>query len=162
MEGVSAHFLVSQESCISASIQKRRKKKREVVSLPQCGNCYIILLTDTTQTVYLWMDTGGGGGGESLWPVPLISERGDKNFAINLDSAIDQPKWFSVGFSLQSPPLVDTNIVQKKRKNKNKYCVHPSQGDVFRQNSPPPHSHLTSLHGIRTNLFDLLPFHETH
>lgn len=117
MEGVSAHFLVSQKSCNSPSIQKK-KKKREVVSLPQCGNCYIILLTDTTQTLYLWMDTGGGG--ESLWPVPLISERGDKNFAINLDSAIDQPKWFSVGFSLQSPPLVDKNIVKKKRKNKNK------------------------------------------
>lgn len=63
---------------------------------------------------------------------------GGKNF--NLDSAIDQPKWFSVGFSLQSPRLVDKNIVKKKRKKK--YCVHPSQGDVFRQNSP-PHSYLT-------------------
>lgn len=72
------------------------------------------------------MDTGGGGGGESLWPVPLISERGDKNFAINLDSAIDQPKWFSVGFSLQSPPLVDTNIVQKREKIKtNTVYIHP-------------------------------------
>lgn len=27
MEGVSAHFLVSQESCNSASIQKKKKKK---------------------------------------------------------------------------------------------------------------------------------------
>lgn len=68
------------------------------------------------------MDTGGGG--ESLWPVALVSETGGKNFAINLDSAIDQPKWFSVGFSLQSPPLVDKNIVKKKReKNEKILCT---------------------------------------
>lgn len=33
-------------------------KRGSSVPAPQCGNCYIILLTDTIQTLCLWMEAG--------------------------------------------------------------------------------------------------------
>lgn len=157
MEGVSAHFLVSQESCISASIQKKRKKKRGGIPASVWELLHNTVNRYNTNSVLV----NGYGRRRRRKPVACAShlwERGQK--LCNQFRFCNWPT--KVVLSRFFPPLVDTNIVQKKRKNKNKYCVHPSQGDVFRQNSPPPHSHLTSLHGIRTNLFDLLPFHETH